>query len=67
MEQRFYDFKQFQFYGQGWGFKYVHQSSSCIKSNKGEFNGIPLWLEIIKWIASFISDLSNIPIPLLGM
>lgn len=67
MVKKLYDFKQFQFYGRGWGFKYVHQSSSYIKSNKEEFNRIPLWLERIRWIASFISDLSSIPIPLLGM
>lgn len=67
MEQRFYDLKQIQLNGPGWGLKYVHQSSSYTKSNGKEIRWIPLWLEKAIWIVSFISDLSNIPIPLLGM
>ena len=67
MVKRLYDFKRFQFHGKGWGFEYVHHTSSYIKTRKERFKRTPLWLERIRRIVSFISDLSNILIPLLGM
>lgn len=67
MEQRHHDFRHIKFYGHGWNFEYVHQSSSETKSEDRKISGVQLCLKCIKWIFSFLSFLSKIPIPILGM